>query len=602
MLTALCHRLGLAPALIASGLALLSLSAPAQTPARTVQDNDLRTWWHAEGEKNDRTPVADGNVRQSRLYEVSVATAQRPDRKFDAFTYLAIPRSGLGKAGYRDEDGAEFAAQARMTMSWTSFLYAQDTWVEVRTQGGFELKSADEVTIRPTRLAWKKELVDPRTVRILVPYSEAGQRFSVEFAPDLVTSYNDMSGTSGRLTTLEGPGRRAIHTEPRNALMIFADPLRGAASWEPEVAGRKVHYPPPGVVKDLDKVDAEIIYFRPGVYSMPADTHGKMSAHAQWVYLAPGAYVKGTLQFPAAQRKLRVTGLGVLSSEKYPYETDRVNGYRHKAASAPNCHRTCVKLLEFEAGPDGQDLELHGVTLANPSYHSFVAYGNEDAFRMQVSHTKLVGSWYWQTDGLEVYNGGTMEHVFFHANDDVLKAYHSDIVMRDVLVWKGENGPVIQFGWIPRNIHNIRIDGVDVIHNRMYWKDVKLNTCLVNASSDWKNMSSNRTADTGMTIADVVLENIRSEGLNPCAIRLYALSNYKNIEIRGLSIDGWNELDAASLVSHFKAYHDTEGNPVRFDGVALKISNFSVGGQRVTDPQAGRMRFDRGLVPHWSLQ
>jgi len=439
-------------------------------------------------------------------------------------------------------------------------------------------------------------------VRILVPYAEAGQRFSVEFAPDLVTSYNDMKGTSGRLTTQPGPGRRAINTEPHNALMIFAEPMRLAASWEPDVAGRRVHYPAPGVVRDLSKLDAEILYFRPGVYSMPADTHGMMPASVQWVYLAPGAYVKGTFQFPSTQQKLWITGSGVLSSEKYPYETDRANGYRHRTASAPNCHRTCVKLLEFEAGPEGQQLQMHGVTLANPSYHSFVAYGNEDGFKMNVSHTKLVGSWYWQTDGFELYNGGTLSHVFFHANDDVIKAYHSDISVDDVLVWKGENGPVIQFGWIPRNIHSVRIKGIDVIHNRMYWKDVKLNTCLVNAASDWKNMSSNRTADTAMTIQDVVVEDFRSEGMSPCAIRLYALSNYKNIEIRGLSIERWNQLDATSLVSHLKAYNDTDGNPVQFDGVALKISDFKVGGQHVVDPILGRLRFDSHLASHWSLQ
>ncbi|MBD2818480.1 hypothetical protein ID867_14705 [Streptomyces parvulus] len=52
----------------------------------------------------------------------------------------------------------------------------------------------DQVKIKPSSLNFAKELVDNRTVRVKVPYSSAGYRFSVEFDPQLYTAYNDMSG------------------------------------------------------------------------------------------------------------------------------------------------------------------------------------------------------------------------------------------------------------------------------------------------------------------------------------------------------------------------------------------------------------------------
>ena len=39
-----------------------------------------------------------------------------------------------------------------------------------------------------------------------------------------------------------------------------------------------------------------------------------------------------------------------------------------------------------------------------------------------------------------------MNSSFFDANDDALKLYHSNLTVNDIVVWKSENGPVIQLG------------------------------------------------------------------------------------------------------------------------------------------------------------
>ncbi|CAM5439775.1 Ricin B lectin domain-containing protein OS=Streptomyces fumanus OX=67302 GN=GCM10018772_58140 PE=4 SV=1 [Streptomyces fumanus] len=141
---------------------------------------------------------------RSSFYDVKVATAAAPTTKYDSFAYMSIPRSGKGKIGYTEEDGAEFSSSANLTMSWSSFQYTTDVWVDVSLRTGQTISSADQVKIRPSSLNFAKELVDSTTVRVKVPYDAAGYRFSVEFDPQLYTAYNDMSGPAndaGKLTT-----------------------------------------------------------------------------------------------------------------------------------------------------------------------------------------------------------------------------------------------------------------------------------------------------------------------------------------------------------------------------------------------------------------
>lgn len=118
-----------------------------------------------------------------------------------------------------------------------SFLHDEDAWVYVELVDGPTLTSADEVTIRPTRLTFQKEFVNEKTVRILVPRLPTGFRFSVEFDSQQMTIYE---GPDRTLTT-EPAGNRAEHTEPRNGLLICAKPIltgRDAAKHRAGARGR----------------------------------------------------------------------------------------------------------------------------------------------------------------------------------------------------------------------------------------------------------------------------------------------------------------------------------------------------------------------------
>jgi hypothetical protein len=337
--------------------------------------------------------------------------------------------------------------------------------------------------------------------------------------------------------------------------------------------------------------------------------HAFLSPNVRWVYLAPGAYVKGAFQFQGGSGEVKVTGFGVLSGEQYVYEADRDNGYHHRAPDKPDCHGTCVKMLEFAGAADPQHLTLHGVTVANPPYHAFVVNGDTSQLTMDASHTKHLGAWYWQSDGLELYGHSTLSHAFDQSNDDVLKLYSSHVQVEDVTVWKLENGPVIQWGWTPRNLEDVHVSGVDVIHNRMYLDSH--NSCIVNSARDYRAPDSMQTADPATHESGLVLENIRSEGMNLCAMRLYALSSWHGIHIRNLWIERWSELDSGTQASRFQGLANAQGQRVEIgnenrDHDGLSIEGYVVGDEPITreagnwqSSQPGRLDFDPALWDDW---
>ena len=270
------------------------------TVALAPADTDtLKTWTHANAVATSE-PIAGDQVRRSQFYDASVTPAKGRKTAYESFVYMSVPRSGQDKIGYTEEDGAEFTSKADYTMSWSSFEYAKDVWVNVTLKTGQAITSVDQVTIRPTDLGLKKQLVNRSTVRVKVPYRKNGYRFSVEFDPQLVTAYNDLSGGSGTLTT-EAAGNRAVHTEPQNSMLIFANPKPSAKQAKQLIPTKKsgsIYRPKPGLVNNLNDISEEIIYFAPGTYYMGSDYHAVLPASVKWVYLAPGAYVKGAFRFP----------------------------------------------------------------------------------------------------------------------------------------------------------------------------------------------------------------------------------------------------------------------------------------------------------------
>jgi hypothetical protein len=87
----------------------------------------LKTWWQPTGEINTKTPVQNGNVRQSHLYTVQVATAANSASYYDSFVYETIPRNGNGKictpgdltSLCDTDDQITIEPDVGITMAWT---------------------------------------------------------------------------------------------------------------------------------------------------------------------------------------------------------------------------------------------------------------------------------------------------------------------------------------------------------------------------------------------------------------------------------------------------------------------------------------------------
>lgn len=432
-------------------------------------------------------------------------------------------------------------------------------------------------------------------------------RFSVEFTNDLFTTYN-----LNNIPTENSSGL-AIHREPRNAPLIFAESMLNDSekdAYIPNPLHNNIYYVPQGEITNLNSIESNVIYFQPGIYYMPWNYHAFLSKNVTWIYLSPGSYIKGAFQFQSTNETLKVTGFGIISGEKYVYEADTNNSYYHTNNS--QCWSTCVKALRFSSSEINElNLFLHGITISEPSYHTFVVYGNEQTFHMNVQFYHQIGSWYWQTDGLEMYPDSSLQNSFFHSNDDIFKMYHSNVRINNIIVWKNENGPILQWGWTPRSIENITVDKIDIIHNRIWWSDIKHNTCVINSATYYADTEATNTADPNQFIRDIILSNIRSEGMNPCAMRIYSLSSFQSIKIENLWIEQWNQLHASSQISLFKAFTDKSGNSVQIgnqskDGNGLAIVNYTIGTTKVSrindnwrDFQIGRLDFDANLWDNW---
>ena len=561
---------------------------------RTVSNDVLKTWWHSTGEYNHQTAVLDGNVRQSHLYSIQVGLKndeKDQDSYYDSFVYETIPRNGNGDilvpndpSSTKDQDdGVTIEADINMTMAWTSFLYGADVSVKVSRMDGANT-SASNVVIRPTTLDYTVAEIDGH-VLITVPYSDKGSRFSVEFVDNLYSFHTSCACLEGDFVQDAKPdgygyvssfsnNNPVVGVEPHDSLLIFASPFP-SPELVPDADSSTSLVVQPGLVNGLDSTDKTTIIFEPGVYWFTGTAHAVLSGSVDWVYFAPGAYVKGAVHYNTAAATMKATGYGVLSGEQYVYQANTASSYSNLKSNEDS--------LRMWSGASSaghqQTFILNGVTVNAPPFNSMDFTGDVDSLSIKVFDYKQVGAFFGQTDGLQNYAGSSVHDVFYHSNDDTIKTYYSNLDIQRITVWKGKTAPTLQFGWYSRSVENITVNDVDIIHSR--YPSNGSHPTLIGANQIYQvSEDVSNTANLANTVKDVTFSNFRSEGISGGLFRICPLANFENVTIDNFWIEEPSPSVNGVEVSQLPAFTDEGGNLVSISDFVVK--DFYIGDTKVS--------------------
>ena len=167
------------------------------------------------------------------------------------------------------------------------------------------------------------------------------------------------------------------------------------------------------------------------------------------VYFAPGAYVHGKLTLSGCSR-VTVCGYGVLSMERYPYESRPV-------------YARCIDAVGC------RDLVIRDLTIMDSNDWSLRVMGCEDVL---VDNVKIFGC-RGNSDGVDVCGSRrvTVQNVFTRVWDDslVVKALDTgdaeDITFRHCVLWNDFARPM-EVGVELRadRVHRVKFEDIDVLH------------------------------------------------------------------------------------------------------------------------------------------
>lgn len=592
----------------------------------TADSEHLKTWWQPTGEINPKGRVQDGNVRQSHVYSIQIATASLSSQFYDSFVYESIPRNGNGPICKPDDltsicdvdDQISIETDIGADMAWTQYLTSADTIVRVTRHDGGSVE-AGNVVIRPTTLRFDVQTEEGGgAVLIRVPFHENGHRFSVEFQDNLWEYRNAEKGLhSHYVQNVKPDGTNyvpeftddmpIVGVEPLNALLVFVSPFPDAKYVPPNLEGGSaagVYNVPEGLVKDLTGVEASTLYFPPGVYWFTGSNHAILSPTVTWVYLAPGAYVKGAFQYESQETDLRATGFGIVSGEQYVYQANTAQGYENVKSDD-----TSLKMWRGHSAP-GTRWTVHGLTTNTPPFNSMDFYGDDmTLFSVDASDYKQVGAFFGQTDGIQMYPGSHVRDVFYHVGDDGIKTYYSDVLVERMTVWKTSNAPIIQFGWYPRNVSNVTVDQVQVIHTRYSTQEVKWPRGMLGSAVSYTDQESTATADSTKHLRDYRLTNSRCEGVCPNLIGVNPMQNIDTMLLRNISIEQFGDRSTEVGQSRFRVFTDAARGDVPVtlgadspDGLGLIIEDYYVGEEKISF-EADNWQHDRlgqlDIDAHW---
>jgi hypothetical protein len=264
---------------------------------------------------------------------------------------------------------------------------------------------------------------------------------------------------------------------------IISIPLAEPANLYVEIDGENKH--PLFVFANAQEVnvpsphDPNVVYFGPGIHEIGYSGGTMQSIVAgKTVYIAGGAYVKGTLMTTETIATTTIRGRGILSGIAIP-------GY-HAYNGMIDAHSGKVA--------------MEGVILldAPQGYQGIIAWGSGSLLR----NVKMIG-WAMESDAGGLGTNSQIINCFFKINDDVLKPNQSGMIFKDNIVWQQMCGSVIMLGWNSTGpINNPIVSGLDVVG------------CDVGGVSNTSSTTLgiiNLKNSNGAVYSGVTIENVRLE-------------------------------------------------------------------------------------------
>ncbi len=290
--------------------------------------------------------------------------------------------------------------------SWTTFSFNGAAVVSVRNQTG---APATGCLVRPTSAGIRSWFLGGICYFLLAKPAN----LSVEFTPQT----------------------GAVITHP---MLVFADPLE-----------RDVPSPD----------DPNVLYLGPGVHQLGSD----VQLHSgETVYLAGGAWVEGAFHGTDVQNVV-IKGRGTIDG----LFMDTGNQAQNKKQpglidilcdTGGDPARTCA------TNPTSRNVLIDGITLVDGPRFNVRALSEYTTIR----NVKMIG-WWINTDGIVAGDKSLVEDNFVKVNEDSLKLFWGDSVVRDNVVWQLENGAPFMLSWnIEQDSANFHVYDNDVIHVEQY--------------------------------------------------------------------------------------------------------------------------------------
>jgi hypothetical protein len=357
--------------------------------------------------------IANSNTASTQATEADVA-AHRATLAYGDITPGAGPALSLypAPAGVAASDQYSVAVNGQPSFVYKALARKTDTNRELDTSWT-SFSFAGSVTVSVT--AHNQSGLTGCMVR---PFSAA---ITTTFANDTCTF------TMSRARNVSVEFDPNIHNPIQHPMLVFANPPENDV---PPAAG-----------------DPNVLYFGPGVHAIGA---GVVLHSNETVYLAGGAYVQGAFIADGPVDNVTIKGRGVLDG--LFMDTGSQDANKNQPGMIDIADQTSSNVL------------IEGITLVNAPRFNVRALAQYTT----IENVKTM-SWWYSTDGLVAGNKALVEDNFVKSNDDSIKLFWGDEVVRGNTIWQLENGAPFMISWnLEQDSNTFHVYDDDVIHAEHY--------------------------------------------------------------------------------------------------------------------------------------